>query len=182
MNPSKKLYLIAIKLPEDLNRKILFIKKEIARDFLSKHSLRLPAHITLQKPFHYVNEIFLIDRLGAFKTNLPRFELKLKGFGAFIPRVIYVAVDESRHLVHLHQQLGKWLLSEMEFEQNLVNLTSFTPHVTVAYRDLTRQNFTAAWKRYGNQDFSAGFVLKENDLWRHNGKQWEVIHKFDPFR
>ncbi|NER84100.1 MAG: hypothetical protein F6K42_32080 [Leptolyngbya sp. SIO1D8] len=177
----KKLYLIAITLPDDLNGKILLIKQEIARDFHSKHSLRLPAHITLQKPFHYKDESFLIKSLRTFRTSLPRFELKLNGFGAFTPKVIYVALEENNNLKDLYRQLQKWFISKAGFEHQELSNKPFVPHITVAYRDLTRQNFAAAWKRYKDKEFKAGFIVSTIDLWRHNGKHWEIIHKFSPY-
>lgn len=182
MAREKKLYLIAVTLPEELNRKIHLIKQEMAHDYQSKHTLRLPAHITLQKPFHFADEAFLIKSLGAFITDVPEFALRLKGYGAFIPKVIYIALAESEHLKGLYRQLREWLISEAGFEHQWLSHTPFVPHITIAYRDLTKLNFTAAWKRYESRDFSADFIVRTIDLWRHSGKHWEVIHKFNPYK
>lgn len=182
MEREKKLYMIAITLPDDLNGRILLIKQKIANDYHSKHALRLPAHITLQKPFHYIDESLLIESLSAFKTSLKPFEIRLEGFGAFAPRVVYVAVVEDRYLKDLYNLLQKWLVSKARFEHQWLSQTQFIPHITVAYRDLTKANFNAAWRWYNGRGFKAGFIVNTIDLWRHNGKHWDIIHKFNPFQ
>ncbi len=177
----KKLYLIAVTLPVALNDKVHTIKQQIARDYHSKHALRLPAHITLQKPFNFVDESFLIKSLARFKINTPPSVLELEGFGAFAPRVIYIAVHQNTHLQNLYRELKNWLLTDTGFEPGWVSDKPFVPHVTVAYRDLSKADFTAAWARYKTEDFSGNFLVSTMDLWRHNGKYWQSLHEFYPY-
>jgi 2'-5' RNA ligase len=55
--------------------------------------------------------------------------------------------------------------------------TGFTPHVTVAFKDLEDAQFEKAWPEYETQEYKATFKVNNLYFLRHNGKSWEVLQK-----
>lgn len=56
----------------------------------------------------------------------------------------------------------------------------FSPHVTVAFRDLKRQNFRKAWIEFENQPLEFEFLASHLTLLLHDGRRWNVNVEF-PF-
>ena len=54
----------------------------------------------------------------------------------------------------------------------------FSPHMTVAFRDLTRQNFKAAWPEFQQQALQFEFKANYLTLLLHDGKRWNVSDEF----
>ncbi len=57
---------------------------------------------------------------------------------------------------------------------------AFSPHMTVAFRDLTRQNFKAAWQEFQQRQLQFEFTATQLTLLIHDGKRWNVSAEF-PF-
>jgi len=51
----------------------------------------------------------------------------------------------------------------------------FKPHITIAYRDLTPENFREAWKEYKHKVYNALVDADSFHLLQHDTKQWNVI-------
>nr|WP_293100771.1 2'-5' RNA ligase family protein [Moorena sp. SIOASIH] len=75
-------------------------------------------------------------------TPLP---LILKGFGAFVPRVIYINLLKTPELLSLHNDLMVTQETSLGIVYQTSKNRSFSPHMTVAFRDLTQPNFRASW-------------------------------------
>lgn len=52
---------------------------------------------------------------------------------------------------------------------------NFNPHLTVAYRDLTHENFEKAWKEYENKIFEERFEVEKVGLYKHFDQKWNLI-------
>lgn len=173
------LYFIALLPDERLLEEITQIKKEIRTRFGPNHALKLPPHITLQIPFNMPQdrEPILEENLQNFSRNEEKFEIRLDGFGAFKPRVIYIKIQQPEALVQLHERLQEMLmhsigLSEREQVENL------HPHVTLATRDVKKEVFKEMWSEFRNREFSAAFKAEELYVFKHNGKTWDIWQKF----
>jgi 2'-5' RNA ligase len=57
------------------------------------------------------------------------------------------------------------------------NPEKFKPHMTVAFRDLTRENFYLAKSEYDGKRISLSFVVRGISLLRHNGQYWDIVHE-----
>jgi len=55
---------------------------------------------------------------------------------------------------------------------------AYHPHVTLAFRDLRKTHFYAAWEEFKDQRFQAEFEVTSFQLLKHNGTQWEVFHDY----
>ena len=51
----------------------------------------------------------------------------------------------------------------------------FKPHITVAYRDLTPENFSVAWQEYKDKTVNSVFHVDAIHLLEHDRKKWNLI-------
>ena len=174
------LYFIALLLPDQVSASVDQIKHDIAANFQSKAALRSPPHITLHMPFRLPDKKKekLNMVLESFAQNHMPFELTIKGFGAFPPRVIYIGVAPNEQL----DSLQAALLREMRREMNTFNGNykerGFHPHITIAFRDLKPRNFKAAWEIYQKETLFSQFIVPRITLLKHDGKLWKVDKQY----
>ena len=58
----------------------------------------------------------------------------------------------------------------------------FSPHLTVAFRDLKQQNFKTAWAEFRQQQLQFEFIADYLTLLLHDGKRWNVYDDFSFLR
>ena len=163
-------YLIAILPPEPIASEIYKLKEHFRDVYHSKASLNSPAHMTLHMPFEYGNEKKLVTEFEKFSTQ--PFVINLENFGCFEPRVIFVAVKKNDHLEDCLRRLTDLCKCELNlFNAGYRNLP-FHPHVTVAFRDLRKSQFEAAWTEFKARKYKASFECRKVSLLKHDGKFW----------
>lgn len=174
------LYFIAIVPPADIADEIVSVKNEMAEKYNSRHALKSPAHITLQMPFKRNETIEepLKHFLKAFSGKNHPFEIELNGFGHFDDRVIYINVTENQNLQELFSKLNNALREQLHFPEKETP-HRFHPHVTVAHRDLTPEQFKIAWEQFRHRNISKKFSATKISLLKHNFKFWEIISEFE---
>lgn len=170
----ESLYFVAVVLPTALEFEIKKIKEEIARDYNSRHALRSPAHITLHMPFRWKDKKKdkLIHTLSQVALHRRSFELTLKDFGCFRPRVIYINVAEELQLNDLQESVATHFRNELHILNSGYKSKGFHPHVTVAFRDLRKSKFHQAWEKFENMRFEGAFKVNDIGLLKHDGHQW----------
>jgi len=173
------LHFIAIVAPEDINSKVLEWKYYMRDHFKCKVALKSPAHITLISPFGMPDglQAELQELLLPFAARQQGFPIQLKNFAAFKPRVIYVDVLPSEPLNELRTALEAALLQSNRFPIKKEE-RSFHPHVTIANRDLRKEDFPLAWQHFQQITYEASFMASAIALMRHNGHIWEIAHSF----
>jgi 2'-5' RNA ligase len=55
----------------------------------------------------------------------------------------------------------------------------FHPHVTIAFRDLTKENFEQAWQHYSGKPFKESFAANSLSLLKLTGDGWIILKSFD---
>ncbi|MFQ5448773.1 MAG: 2'-5' RNA ligase family protein, partial [Saprospiraceae bacterium] len=85
------LFFIALLPDEEIRREYTPYKNDCARKFGTSHALKSPPHITLVPPFRWREEQLeaLKDTLDLFALGQEPFEVQLRHFNCFKPRVIY---------------------------------------------------------------------------------------------
>lgn len=174
-------YFIALLPPLEIQTRVREIQQHFAEHYSSRGALRSPPHITLQPPFLWdVERVSQLETLlGNFAQQRSPVPIVLDGFGAFSPRVIYVNVRKSPELLAVQADLMAQCES-IGIVDPVSKTRPFAPHMTVAFRDLTRQNFKAAWMQFQHQKLYFEFTTTDLTLLLHNGKQW-TIHANFPF-
>lgn len=171
-------YFLAIVLPEPIQTLAHEVKEHFRDRYVSKGALRSPAHITLHMPFQWKEkkEALLFDLL-AQATNEKKFHLRFDGFGAFVPRTIFIKNKESSDLMGFQSRLAQHAKRHM----NLFNAThnrGYHPHMTVAFRDLKKDQFDKSWAEFENKSFDHEFEVNSFWLLKHDSKRWNAYREF----
>ncbi|MDX1685127.1 MAG: 2'-5' RNA ligase family protein, partial [Saprospiraceae bacterium] len=169
-----QLYFIALVPDEGLRGEIQHLKMEMAEHYDASHALKSPAHITLQMPFRWPEEeeSQLFGSLDQLASDQSPFRVELDGFGCFTPRVIFVKVVDHAPVIQLFERVRK-SLKKADLPEDKMN-DDIHPHITIATRDLDKDDFFKAWKVYKKRPFSRSFTASRLSLLKYNGKNWEI--------
>jgi 2'-5' RNA ligase len=180
MSNSVTKYFLAIVPPEPILSEVMALKEYFFEHHKSKGALRSPGHITLHMPFNWPDKKKdkLRDALADFAANQKPVAIKLKDFGCFAPRVIFIAVEHSDELLELQKKSDRFFKTELNVFSAAYRDLPFHPHMTVAFRDLKKNEFTAAWSSFENKNFEASFTADSIALLQHDGLKWNVLENF----
>jgi 2'-5' RNA ligase len=111
------MYFIAIVAPEEINQQVLKWKNFFQERYECSVALKSPAHITIIPPFWMNEELEdgLINSIREFSIAKTKFEISLKDFAAFKPKVIFVDVVKSEILNGLYQSFSDFIISQNKF-------------------------------------------------------------------
>lgn len=173
-------YFIALLPPLGVQDAAMQIQQHFAEGYASRKAQNSPPHITLQPPFEWLMEqaLPLEQSLSDFAHTQKSVSISLSGFAAFPPRVIYINVLKTLELITLQTALAAYLESKLGITDPVSKKRVFKPHLTVAFRDLTRANFKAAWVEFQHQPFEFQFTVSALTLLMHNGQRWNAIADF----
>ncbi|MBE9029987.1 2'-5' RNA ligase family protein [filamentous cyanobacterium LEGE 11480] len=159
------------------------VRQHFADHYASRKAFNSPPHITLQPPFDWemARRDALITSLTTFAHTQAPVPVTLPGFGAFPPRVIFIDVVRSCELLALQQQLMQHCVMELNIRHPSPE-RPFAPHMTVAFRDLTKANFHQAWPKFEHQplvltnadNHQYQFAASSITLLQHDGQRWQV--------
>ena len=180
MNQSSYRFFIALLPPPEIQDYVNQIKQYFAEHYASRGAQKSPPHVTLQPPFNCLaqNVLTLEDCLSRFTNGREVVPVTLNGFGAFPPRVIYVNVLKTQELLTLQADLAAALASKLGIVDPVAQTRTFSPHMTVAFRDLTRQNFKAAWPEFQQRQLYFEFTVAQLTLLIHDGQRWNISTQF----
>lgn len=179
---SERLFFVALLPPQSIQEEVTQIKQYFATHYQSRHALKSPPHVTLQPPFKWeADQVARLEAcLQSFTANSAPVPMILDGFSAFKPRVIFVNVLKTPELLTVQQQLAALLASTLGIVDPAAKTRSFSPHMTVAFRDLTRENFKVAWAEFAQQPIHHEFSVTHLTLLQHQGDRWTIFAEF-PF-
>jgi 2'-5' RNA ligase len=182
MNSSSRLFFIALLPPQDFQDRVTGIKQHFADNYNSRAALKSPPHITLQPPFEWPADKLpaLQECLSVFAQTRVPVPVILSGFAAFPPRVIYINVLKTPALLTLQAELMAHLETELSIIDPKSKERPYSPHMTVGFKDLTKQNFKAAWAEFKDRPLQYNFMAGEVVLLTHNGSRWDICAEF-PF-
>ncbi len=179
MDTSQSRFFIALLPPQPILDQANHIKQYFADRYNSRGAQKSPPHITLQPPFLWENQQIstLKQSLESFVASIKPIPITLNNYAAFPPRVIYINVLKTSELLTLQTDLISHLHTHLHIPSDN---RPFTPHMTVAFRDLTKANFHLAWSEFIHRSFEFEFFATSLTLLRHNGQRWLVDTEF-PF-
>jgi 2'-5' RNA ligase len=173
-------YFMALVPPPDVAEEIQTLKKYVSEKFHSKAALRSPPHLTLHMPFQWRTDRSqdLLDSLQNFANAHSRIDLVLENFGCFEPRVIFIHAKGSAQLLQLQNDLRIHTKTKLQLFNALYQDLPFHPHVTIAFRDLKKNEFFLAWKAFQEKKFYASFEVSALTLLKHDGQLWNIHQRF----
>ncbi|MBD2562422.1 MULTISPECIES: 2'-5' RNA ligase family protein [Nostoc] len=176
-------FFVALLPPQDIQDYANQIKQYFADRYASSGALKSPPHITLQPPFEWADANLpqLEASLKEFASGQLPVAITLKGFDAFAPRVIYINVDRSQELLTLQADLMVHTESNLGIVDKVSKTRPFAPHMTVAFRDLSKQNFRTAWPEFEKRQLHFEFTADKLTLLLHDGKRWNIKSEFGLF-
>jgi 2'-5' RNA ligase len=179
MKKDHRLYFFALVPPEEIQASVTEIKKDFRDRFKAGHALKSPPHITLIPPFEFLfsDENRLIKYLELFASKESSFLQVLENFGTFPPKVIYVRVLKTESLLDMYKRFRKFMELNLGLGNKSFSPGKFKPHMTVAFRDLTPENFYLAKTAYAQKQVSFRFLVQSICLLRHNGQHWDILHE-----
>lgn len=177
----RKIYFIALLPTAEVGKEIIRLKQEFAAHYESRRALKVLPHITMQTPFTTgaLIEQELRQGLTDFAATMPSFEIRLDGFGGVLQnhrKVLFINVLKNEGITRLHQEMVSFLRRDFGFSPMLAR-HGFNPHISLAFRDITEDEFAEALAEYSQKDYSASFRVRNLYLLRHTGSSWEVLQK-----
>jgi 2'-5' RNA ligase len=157
------------------------VRQYFADHYDSRKAFTSPPHVTLQPPFEWeLTPAELETSLRHFAQTQPPVAVTLSGFGAFVPGVIFINVLRTFELLALQTRLNLHCTEQLSIPDRYPN-RPFTPHMTVAFRDLTPENFDRAWPEFQSKaldltntiDGNYQFITDRLTLLKHDGQCWQ---------
>lgn len=174
------LYLTAISPPAELSEQIDDIRKELSERYNIYAALKPPVHITLYRPLHIDQsyESTLIKLLRPIGLNHYPFTQELLNFGSFNIQTLFIAAVKNPTLSALQKDVAAVFNKNKIDPKEVKGNTSFHPHVTVAYRDISPGIFPEIWEELKNRKFKRSFPVDHFTLLKHDGRKWQVFKEF----
>jgi 2'-5' RNA ligase len=149
------------------------------QQFNCKVALKSPAHITLIPPFQMrdSDQSDMADILSRVALEHNSFSIQLKNFAAFKPRVIYIDVLPNPLLNELKTKTEDALLQSNRFKIKKEE-RPFHPHITIANRDLEKEDFKEAWQHFQHISYEISFMADAISLLRNHDRKWYVATSF----
>ena len=172
--PPKRLHFLALVVPGPVQSELTGFKHLARERFGAGHALNAPAHITLIPPFFATAgkmENF-IPQLAEFIAGFPPWELEIKNFGRFGKRVIYAAVVPHPALNDFQAALFSLFKSRFP---SYPKPNRFHPHLTVAHRDLTPEQFPAAWHYFSALSYERKIIVDKLSILIHRERKWHIM-------
>mgnify|MGYP001799567049 CR=1 FL=1 len=173
-------YFLAIVPPAPVLSAVGDLKEQACQLFNSCAALRSPPHITLHMPFLWKDKKVekLYQVLSEFSTDVSLLDIRLRKFGHFGERVIFLEPEANDGLLMLQKDLAKAARTQL----NLLNAgykdRGFHPHMTIAFRDLKKQVFQEAYQHFAQKKIDLQFQVQDFSLLKHDGKKWHDFQRF----
>lgn len=173
-------YFIALIPPSPIYEEAFHLKQYFKDQYDSRAALSSPPHITLHMPFEWKaeKESKVTLSLSEFASKVNPFTITLNDFGSFPPRVIYMRVEKSGELERMQRDLERFCKVELNIFNSLYRDLPYHPHLTLAFRDLSKPMFVKAWEEFQERKFSKDFLADKITLLRYDGKIWRVYKDF----
>ena len=165
--------------PDFIQDEVRQIQSDFGARYSSQAALKAPPHITLIPPFELSKDRIepLQVELEKFAKTRSLFMINLSGFAAFPPRVIYLDVVPNSVLPNLYVDMEAILANTLSIIDPYAS-RPFVPHMTVAFRDLTPDNFELAWAEFRDRKINFEFEASNLTLLAHDEQKWNVLSNF----
>ncbi len=169
-------FFIALMLAPEVEAYASGVIAELRKRYRTSTAKAAP-HITLQPPFLWATNTNSISKLAqqieAIAARQAPVPICLNGFSAFEPRVLYINVEKTEALLTLQAQIARHLSAHCSISDPKAKSRSFSPHVTVASRNLSPALFRRAWDDLQSRPVHFEFVCDRLTLLVYR-TQWDI--------
>ena len=172
-------HFLGVLLPEELEAEIEEYRAYMRSAYNCKSGQRTPLHVTLVPPFRLPDEFSTRDIESAIqKRILPkaddfRFVSKVSGFGAFSERTLFASVELSPKWTYLRDKTVSALLEACP-KCTKKDARAFTPHITIANRDIPEGGVKKALSSLGEKELCADFPVNNITIFERKNSLWEI--------
>lgn len=169
----ENLFLVCLIPPASIVEDIVEIRKAISSEFNVHESLKRPVHITLYNPVKITSkaeEQHFFDALEQASYAEP-FTQTVKNFDAFAEHTFYIAVEQTVGIVNLEKEI-RTHLKPLKLSSKNDNF-KFTPHLTLAFRDVTPTVFRQISTAFKDKKFKREFMVSGFSIYKHIDKKWQ---------
>lgn len=176
----KVLYFIAVPVPSPISEEIIKLKNDLKDRYHSGHSLKTIPHITLQMPVRLEEEFEseFISSLKVISNKIESGKITIDSVDGFPPRTIFLDVKKEGTVVQLSNAVKK-ILYKLKFFPHQYVAKQFHPHVTLMTRDLNQSHYSQAIQELKKLQFERVFTADKFCLFKHNGKNWEILFEYN---
>ncbi|WP_254568438.1 2'-5' RNA ligase family protein [Oscillatoria sp. HE19RPO] len=174
------LYFIALLPPEAIQEEVTGYKQHFAENYQTRQALKSPPHVTLQPPFEWeVQKQGLLEEfLRGFAKVRTLVPMVLSGFGSFPPRVVYINVKKTPELLLFQSELAADLNSSLGIYDPKSKGRSFSPHMTIAFKDLRRHHFNMGWAEFKDRELYYECSASHLTLLVFQDRRWHICGEF----
>lgn len=168
-------FFIAFLPPPEVDEYANAVIRELSDRYWTR-TAKAPPHITLQPPFEWPLERLpeLTASLNVFVQGRSSVPITLDGFGAFRPSVLFINVLKSPELMTLQAELMQHLEDRLGIVDAKNKRRGFSPHMTVASRNMSPAIFRNAWAELQPRTLTFNFLCDRLTLLIHQGECWDV--------
>lgn len=171
MKQEEKFY-VGITFNPILSQKIDALRLRMEEKFGLKKARKNPPHLTLIPPFRTQPSVF--DLWVPQVLSTPQFHCTLSQFGFFDKnRVAYIKVNEHEPFLQLRKEIAH-RLNQWSFCKG----KRFSPHVTIATKDLNAQKMKWVKMFLSHQDFEEQTTITHVTVWKLENETWEKYIEF----
>lgn len=173
-------YFIAIVPDGKIQDDAQVLKEALRENFGIRYGLRSPAHVTLKMPFLWneKKEPELIKRLAKFLEAKKPLVLQFKDFSNFGNRVIFAKIMNREKLHKLQKELIEYAKLHLKLDLELSD-TNYTPHMTIAFKDLKARDFDLYMAFFESQRFRHTYNVNQVSLLKKKEGHWKEVHRFN---
>lgn len=176
----ENLYFIALIPHDTVADEVTDFKSDFAMNYNSSRALRSMPHITLKAPFKLLSQQHsdLLEWFSNLRPDVHAFNVELEDFGSFDNKnnpVIYVKPLMTPQLERLQKRIIESFEKAWPHIGIMQTERKFSPHMTIAYRDLTPEQYERAMDVYRHKKYSAAFRADRFCLLMHDTVKWNVI-------
>ncbi len=161
----------------DAKKNIKEIREHFSKKYHVNEALKTEEHITLIHPFHTEPGILkdLILGLTKLYQYLMPIEITINGYGFFRQnKVVFLKPVINDKLNELHEITQEYIKDRFGIIK-IRNIHTYTPHVTIGYRDLSTHDYNEAEKNLITKTEFIEWVQKEVSIWERINNKWETI-------
>lgn len=171
MKQENKFY-VGITFEPILSQRIDALRMKMEDKFGLKKARKNPPHLTLIPPFKTSTEVVDLWIPQVLKT--PSFNCTLANFGFFDKnRVAFIKVNEHENFLTLRKEIAQRLN-----QWNFCKGKRFSPHVTIATKDLNSQKMKWVKMFLSHQNFEENTKITEVTVWKLVEEHWEKYLEF----
>ena len=173
------IYLTAILPPPALAAEIDDLRREVSERFKVYKALKPPIHITLFKPVKLNENLeeHLLRLLRPLTLHHTPFDQTLENFDSFNDKTFFIKVSKTSALLALQKDISSVFRKNKIDEGIVKERNSFSPHITLAYRDVSPDTFKAIWQEYKSKKFKRAFTTDRFAILKHDGNRWNIFEE-----